>query len=131
MGLRLKMYLESSASLLPRLSAMLISTCYITGRLFLCVCQTRWHPSAPDAHVPCLAITVELDILHPSKSHINLRKDTNLVFLSHMHFPESILGTPIAGLGHMLTQEVGTGHSDWHHHLDHEEWRRSREEDGK
>ena len=34
----LKMCLESSASLLPHISVMLISPCYIIGRLSLCVC---------------------------------------------------------------------------------------------
>ena len=80
------------------------------------------RPSAPGAYVPCFAVTVELGVSHPAKPSINLRKDSNLSFLSRMHIPKSILGTPIVRLGLLLTHEVGTGHSDWHHHLDHWEW---------
>lgn len=100
---------------------MLIFT-HIIGRLFLCMCQTRWHHSTPGAHLPCLVITVELDVPRPAKLSIHLRKDTYLSFLSYMHIPEAILGTPIMRLSHMLTQEVETGCSDWHCHLDHWEW---------
>ena len=90
------MCLESSASLLPHISAMLISPCHIIGRFSLCVCgvyEARWSPSALDTHAPCLAITVESDVLHPSKPYVDLRKDTDLFSLSHMHISEWSLGT--------------------------------------